>query len=106
MRLRKWKTPKERDVDHTPPIPYLRPPVVRIPRRHSRERQPCFRRENPVLGIDFPVWLALMLSLASAILCVAYGVTRWNLDDDSERETGDAATVQTTREMGKRREDM
>lgn len=33
-------------------------------------------------GIDFTVWPALVLSLASAILCVVYGLIRWNADDD------------------------
>lgn len=42
-----------------------------------------------MLGIDFAVWLALMLSLASVVLCVGYGVTRWNRDDDPDREPGD-----------------
>ena len=37
-----------------------------------------------MLGIDFTVWLALMLSLASVALCVGYGASRWNLDDDSD----------------------
>jgi hypothetical protein len=34
-------------------------------------------------GIDFAVWLALLLSLGSAILCVAYGLVRWNEDGDA-----------------------
>lgn len=36
-----------------------------------------------MLGIDFAVWLALLLSVASALLCVVYGLARWNVDDDS-----------------------
>lgn len=39
-----------------------------------------------MLGIDFAVWLALILSLASTALCVVYGLSRWNADDDSSLE--------------------
>ena len=37
-----------------------------------------------MFGIDDPfVWLAFVLSIASTILCVVYGVITWNKGDDS-----------------------
>jgi hypothetical protein len=46
-------------------------------------------------GIDFTVWLGLLLSLASGILCVAYGLARWNADDDDPVDAlSSGATVQ------------
>lgn len=36
-----------------------------------------------MLGSDVGVTLALLLSLASTLLCVAYGWARWNADDDA-----------------------
>lgn len=44
-----------------------------------------------MLGIDLSVWLALLLSLAGAVLCVVYGLTRWNADDDTEHLASRAA---------------
>jgi len=35
-----------------------------------------------MLELDLGVALALFLSVASAVLCVAYGLTHWNADDD------------------------
>jgi len=35
-----------------------------------------------MLGVDLAVWLAMLLSLASAVLCVVYGLSHWNADDD------------------------
>jgi hypothetical protein len=36
-----------------------------------------------VLGIDDPwVWLAYVLCILSAVLCVVYGVARWNRDEE------------------------
>jgi len=60
-----------------------------------------------MLGIDFAVWLALMLSLASVALCVGYGASRWNLDDDSDPEPSprDTTMVHGTPELGKAGED-
>jgi len=37
-----------------------------------------------MLELDFAVALALVLSVGSAVLCVAYGLARWNADDDRE----------------------
>ena len=36
-----------------------------------------------MLGIDVAVWLALLLSVGSALLCVVYGLARWDADDDA-----------------------
>ncbi len=36
-----------------------------------------------MLGLDLSVALALGLSVASAALCVVYGVVRWNADGDA-----------------------
>lgn len=37
-----------------------------------------------MLGIDDPwVWLAYILSAASAVLCAVYGLVNWNRGDDS-----------------------
>ena len=44
-----------------------------------------------MLGIHIAVWLALVLSVASVILCVVYGMARWNADDDCERLPPSAA---------------
>ena len=50
-----------------------------------------------VLGIEDPgVWLAYVLSLACAALCVGYGIIHWNKgleqpakqDDDDDEPTG------------------
>lgn len=30
---------------------------------------------------DLAVWLAILLSVASAALCVVYGLLHWNVDD-------------------------
>jgi hypothetical protein len=39
-----------------------------------------------LLGIPDPwVWLAYVLSMLSAALCVAYGLRNWNQGDDSEQ---------------------
>ncbi|HSM03121.1 MAG TPA: hypothetical protein VK858_00790 [Longimicrobiales bacterium] len=38
-----------------------------------------------MLGLDLSVALALVLSVASAVLCVGYGLTRWNADADDDR---------------------
>jgi len=36
-----------------------------------------------VLGIESPaVWLAYVLSLASAVLCVVYGIVHWNKGEE------------------------
>lgn len=40
-----------------------------------------------MLGVDVAVWLAILLSLASAMLCVVYGLARWNADDDGPPES-------------------
>lgn len=41
-----------------------------------------------MLGIDDPlVWLAYVLSVASALLCVIYSWRNWNRGDDSVRES-------------------
>lgn len=35
-----------------------------------------------VLGIPDPqIWLAYLLSILSAVLCVAYGVAKWNSEE-------------------------
>lgn len=57
-----------------------------------------------MLGIDFAVWLGLILSLASAVLCVGYGVIRWNAHDDSDSEQV-RAPGPSAREMRKGRQD-
>jgi hypothetical protein len=39
-----------------------------------------------LLGIPDPgVWLAYILSILSAALCVAYGLANWHRGDDSEQ---------------------
>ena len=49
---------------------------------------------GPMLGLDLSVWLALLLSLASVILCVVYGLVRWNADADRVwRPPGPAQTI-------------
>lgn len=36
-----------------------------------------------VLGIENPaVWLAYLLSVASAVLCVGYGIVNWNKGEE------------------------
>jgi hypothetical protein len=43
-----------------------------------------------MLGIPDPaIWLALLLCLASTVLCVIYGALNWNRDDDSVCESPD-----------------
>lgn len=39
--------------------------------------------EETMLGVDVAVALALLLSLASVLLCVLYGWSRWDADDDA-----------------------
>jgi hypothetical protein len=39
-----------------------------------------------MLGLDLSVALALVLSVASAALCVGYGLTHWSSDDDQDEE--------------------
>jgi len=36
-----------------------------------------------MLGADVGVTLAILLTLASTLLCVAYGWSRWNADGDA-----------------------
>ena len=44
---------------------------------------PRTRRMDMVLGIESPaVWLAYVLSLASAAGCVVYGVVNWNKGEE------------------------
>ncbi len=39
-----------------------------------------------MLGIEGPcVWLAYLLCLASALLCIAYGAANWNRGDEPAR---------------------
>ena len=39
-----------------------------------------------VLGIDDPwVWLAYLLCLLSAVLCVTYGLLKWNSGEEEVR---------------------
>lgn len=39
-----------------------------------------------MLGIEsFGVLLAFLLCVVSAVLCVGYGLWRWNLDEDSDQ---------------------
>lgn len=61
-----------------------------------------------MLGLDFGVWLALMLSLASAVLCVGYGMIRWNVDDDSDSDPSarDRPTVERAQEIEEGREEV
>lgn len=40
-----------------------------------------------MLGLDAGVWTALLLSVASLVLCLAYGLVRWNADDDALGDT-------------------
>ena len=37
-----------------------------------------------MLELDFAVALALVLCLASTALCVGYGLSHWNADDDAD----------------------
>lgn len=46
-----------------------------------------------MLGTDVAVTLALLLSLASAVLCVAYGWSHWNADDDVPPTGGPSPTA-------------
>lgn len=46
-----------------------------------------------MLGLDLAVALALVLSVGSAALCVAYGLARWNADDDREEAPPDPPGV-------------
>jgi len=40
-----------------------------------------------MLGLaDVSVWLAYVLSIASALLCVGWGIWRWNHDDAAPDE--------------------
>lgn len=38
-----------------------------------------------MLGIDDPqIWMAYILCILSAILCIVYGLTKWNEEDVDE----------------------
>ena len=44
---------------------------------------PGSKEDDMVLGIqDSGVWLAYVLSLASAFLCVGYGIVNWNKGEE------------------------
>ena len=44
---------------------------------------PGSKEDDMVLGIqDSGVWLAYVLSLASALLCVGYGIVNWNKGEE------------------------
>lgn len=51
-----------------------------------------------VLGIESPaVWLAYVLSLASAALCVVYGIVNWNKGEEPvKKEDTDWAKEEKT----------
>ncbi len=36
---------------------------------------------------DVGIWLAYLLCIASAVLCVVYGILNWNKGGDEETET-------------------
>jgi hypothetical protein len=42
-----------------------------------------------MLELDLAVALALVLSGASTVLCVGYGLTHWNADDDPDEDPPD-----------------
>ncbi|MDX1395603.1 MAG: hypothetical protein R3195_14565 [Gemmatimonadota bacterium] len=44
-----------------------------------------------MLDLDASVMLALALSVASAVLCVGYGLRRWHADDDPAPRTPPSA---------------
>ena len=48
---------------------------------------PGSKEDDMVLGIEDPgVWLAYVLSLASAALCVGYGIVNWNKGEESVKK--------------------
>jgi len=49
-----------------------------------------------MLGTDVAVGLALLLSLGSAVLCVAYGWSHWNADDVVPSTRGGSTTIETS----------
>lgn len=55
-----------------------------------------------VLGIESPsVWLAVLLSLGSAALCVAYGIVNWNKGEEPvKKEDVDWAKEEKTEVEG------
>ena len=41
--------------------------------------------EDMVLGIQDPgVWLAYVLCIASSLLCIVWGIVKWNAEDKSD----------------------
>jgi hypothetical protein len=41
------------------------------------------KKEEEMLGIESPsVWLAYVLSIAGAVLCVGYGIVNWNKGEE------------------------
>lgn len=55
-----------------------------------------------VLGIESPsVWLAVLLSLGSAALCVGYGIVNWNKGEEPvKKEDVDWAKEEKTEVEG------
>lgn len=47
--------------------------------------------EEPMLELDLAVALALALSVASTVLCVGYGLTHWDADDDPGEDPSERA---------------
>lgn len=58
-----------------------------------------------MLGLDAGVWTALLLSVASLVLCLAYGLVRWNADDDALGDTSvpDGGVERSAQEDGENR---
>ncbi|GAB4311729.1 MAG: hypothetical protein Kow0059_01960 [Candidatus Sumerlaeia bacterium] len=53
-----------------------------------------------MLGIpDFWIWLPYVLCLLSALLCVVYGLSRWNLDGEDEPTPDDVHWAQEQDKM-------
>ena len=57
-----------------------------------------------MLGLDPGVALALVLSVASAGLCVGYGVMRWNADDDQDEVPPDGLPTPSVAGRAKEKE--
>ena len=51
-------------------------------------KMPSFgSKEDSMLGIESPgVWMAYLLSVAGAVLCVGYGALNWNKGEEPVRK--------------------
>ena len=48
-----------------------------------------------MLGIpDASIWLAYVLAIGSAVLCIAYGIVNWNKDNGGDKKEGDGTTIE------------